>query len=655
MHVPLLHPLCFALALCLIAAAIRAAPSVVPAPVRMDERDGEFTLDAETRLVIAGSPDALAVAEMLAARLRPATGLRLHIEALDGGPWPSNAIVLHRSGNDGDSTDEGYTLDVTPERVLAEAAGRRGLFYATQTLRQLLPPEVEAERPAPDVRWTVPAVDIEDAPRFRWRGHMLDSSRHMQSVAFIKRTLDRMAYHKLNVFHWHIVDDNGWRLESKRYPLLTELGGWRTERDGSRYGGFYSQEEVRDIVRHADERGITVVPEIEMPGHSAGAVAAYPFLSCRPDDRHETPPIGSGMVPVCAGKESSYTFFESILDEAMELFPSEVIHIGGDEVRKDSWRACPHCQAAIKREGLRDEKELQHYFIHRLAEYLKSKGRRLQGWNEIMEGGPLPDGVIMHEWIDPQSGAKAARAGNDVVRSPVAWAYFDYSYDTTPLRKVYDAEPIPPDLSDEEQARILGPHAALWTEWLEGDKDVDDYTWPRLIALAEIAWSPASTRDWDGFLRRMESSHYRRLALSGLGTPGVAPEAIAAHLAEHSSAAPARLIGEWSPDTISESFQMLEWDVTPLISSAGAHIVGLDYESGANALLTEGAWLIEDGREVSHDSGKWTAGPNGDVSRYRLRIVALKPGATYTLRIRGRGDGGRDSRGRVVLRGKGHH
>lgn len=650
-----MHPLVVLLCLCLLAVSVGAAPAIVPAPVHLTEGEGAFTLDADTRILAAGD-DALAVANLLAGYLRPATGLPLPVESARVSDRPANAILLLSGEDSGRLGREGYTLEASPERIVIQAPARAGLLYGAETLRQLLPPEAASPTAVNGVAWTVPAVRVLDYPRFGWRGYMLDSSRHLQTVPFIKRTLDLLAYHKLNVFHWHIVDDNGWRMESKVYPKLTEVGAYRTERDGTRYGGFYTQDEIRDIVAYAAERGITVLPEIEMPGHSAGAIAAYPWLSCRPDDKHVVPPIGGGIIPVCAGKESTYEFFEKILDEAMTLFPSEIVHIGGDEVVKDNWKQCPDCQALMKREGLKDEAQLQHYFINRMAEYLKSKGRRLEGWNEIMQGGPLPDGVVMQQWLDPHSAANAARAGNDVVASPVAWAYFDYSYDTIPMRKVYEAEPIPAGLTPDEQKHILGPQANLWTEWLRNDAEVDGHTWPRLVALSEMAWSPSESRNWDGFVKRLDAAHYRRLALMGLGTPGVSSEEVENHLREYTDEAPGEAIGKWTPEMVSGTeFKDLEWDMTPLVDRGGAYNIRLAYRSGAHGILLEGAWLLEDGKEVAKDVHDGFAGFASRNDRFRLFLHAYRAGAKYTLRVRARGDGGTDSHGETLLRGKGHH
>lgn len=532
-----------ALILALVAALSGAAafggvrPALVPAPAKVAWEDGAFTLDAKTVLLTDGSPEARAVANLLAPTLRTSTGYPLKIR-LRGKAPERNAIILALDAGAAPEVtsplrvEEGYILEISRESARLRAPRRAGLFYAAQTFRQLLPPAIESRSRVKGVAWAAPTGRIEDAPRFVHRGFLVDSSRHIQTLDFLKRTLDRMAYHKMNVFHWHLTDDPGWRLEIRRYPRLTRVGAWRTEPDGARYGGFYTQAQVRDLVRYAAERNITIIPEIEMPGHSAGAVAAYPELSCRPGDPHRVLRVAEGIISVCPGKEGTEVFFQNVLSEVMELFPSRVVHIGGDEVDKAPWRACPDCQAAIRRENLKDEKELQHHFIQRIASFLASKGRRTQGWNEIMEGGGLPEGVVLQQWNDPGSGAVAARAGNDVVVSPIAWAYLDYSYETTPLKSVYEAEVIPRGLTPAQERHILGPQGNLWTEWLQNDARADDLTWPRLIAVAEVGWSPQGARQWEGFAERLRTAHFERLALMGLGVAGETPESIRARLME---------------------------------------------------------------------------------------------------------------------------
>lgn len=630
------------------ATTVPRRPVIVPAPRIATVADGAFPLTAETRIVTDGSDAVQSVASLLAERLRTATGFPLPVQSPRASSAADNTIVLRLGGSDPALGHEGYALEVTPRRVTITAPGHSGLLYGTQTLRQMLPPQVESRTKAAGVAWDIPAGRVYDYPRYPWRGLLVDSSRHIQSVPFLLRTLDLMAYHKMNVFHWHITDDPGWRMESKKYPRLTQVGAWRTERNGDRYGGFYTQDEIRKVVRYAAERGITVVPEIEMPGHSAGALAAYPFLACKPGN-YEVYRVSEGIASVCPGKESTYRFFQEVLDETMTLFPSKIIHIGGDEVDKRPWRECPDCQATIRQHNLADEDALQHHFIKRMAEYLESKGRRLMGWNEIMQGGPLPKGVVMQQWVDPQSGAVAARAGNDVVISPTAWAYFDYSYDTIPLRKVYEAEPTPAGLTPEERKRVLGPQGNLWTETRPTDASVDDYTWPRLIALAEVGWSAPERRDWDDFQSRMRTAHYDRLALRGLGDLALTGDALKARLLAHSVFNAGKPVGTWTPQTVSEAFKDMEWDITPHIAGPGPYEVRMAYDAGASGLQLKGAWLLEDGREVASDIHDGFTGHRAESNRFRLPLEAYKPGARYTVRVRARADAGTDSHGRLWL------
>lgn len=527
---PLLFLLITAVAAAPTLASVEQDVAIVPAPVSVRQSTGPFSLNAATRIVC--PPSARTEAALLAHRLRESTGFPIPVQ-VGVGPVKNSILLTHAA--DRGLPAEGYTLSVDPAGVIIRAPQSAGLFYGTQTLRQLLPPQIESPTPVKGVRWTVAAVDVRDYPRFPLRGFMLDASRHFQSLAFVKRTLDRMAFHKLNHFQWHLTDDNGWRIEIKKYPRLTEVGAWRTESDGSRYGGFYTQDQIREVVKYAADRHITVEPEIEMPGHCAAAVAAYPWLACFPSDTFHVRRVGEQNPDVyCPSKPSTYRFNEDVLKEVMALFPSKAIHIGGDEVPKGRWKQHDADQRTILTEHLKDERGLQHFFVKRIAEFLKVNGRRMQGWNEIMQGGPLPKGVILHQWNSVQSGAEAARAGNDVVCSLTKWYYLDYDYNTTPLSKVYGSEPMPDGLTPDQQKHILGPQANLWTEWRVDDRACDDFIWPRLIALAEVAWSPRASRDWIGFSARLKDHHYDRLAVMGLGTPGAIPPDLKQQLLAHS-------------------------------------------------------------------------------------------------------------------------
>lgn len=526
-----------------------AAVNVVPIPVRCEPDAKPFVLTAKTRILVDHDATAVQTASMLADRLRTASGFPLPVEQAAADTPRGGTIVLTTRDADAKLGAEGYELIVSAESLVIRAPAAAGLFYGTQTLRQLLGPQAESPTKADAASWTVPGVRIWDRPRFAYRGFMLDSSRHLQSEAFVRRTLDLMAYHKLNRFHWHLTDDPGWRIEIRKYPKLTAVGAWRMT-DGQRYGGFFTQEQIRDLVAYAAKRHITIVPEIDMPAHSAAALAAYPHLACVPGEFKVLNPCHGIPDVYCPGKPSTVEFIEAVLTEVMELFPSPVIHIGGDECNKTRWKSCPHCQAVIQREGLSDEDALQSWFTGRIAAFLRSKGRRLMGWNEIMRGGQLPKDAIVHQWNDERAAVEATRAGNDVVVSRATWAYFDHGWDAasvkslfdglkargidatgwgygiTTLRKVYESDPVPADLPAEQARHILGAQAQLWTELRVDDVAADEYIWPRLIALAEVCWSPRERLDWSDFRRRMETAHFRRLAVRGLGAGASSPDVL---------------------------------------------------------------------------------------------------------------------------------
>lgn len=384
------------------------------------------------------------------------------------------------------------------------------------------------------IEMVIPAVQISDEPRFAYRGMHLDVSRHFFPKEFIKRYIDLIAFNKMNTFHWHLVDDQGWRIEIKKYPKLTEIGAWRVDRPGkiwgerkaqkegekATYGGFYTQEDIREIVAYAKDRYITIIPEIEMPAHVMSAIAAYPQLSCTSEKI--TVPPGS-VWPItniyCAGKDSTFLFLEDVLTEVMELFPSEYIHIGGDEATKTSWEQCKDCQKRMKTEDLEDVGELQSYFIKRIEKFLISKGRKLIGWDEILEGGLAPEATVM-SWRGIKGGIAAAKSGHDAVMTPGSHCYFDhYQGDPnvepraiggyTTLKKVYSYEPVPKELNEQEAKHILGAQANVWTEYIYKGENVEYMAVPRMSALAEVVWSPKGNRNWDSFNQRMQKQFSR--------------------------------------------------------------------------------------------------------------------------------------------------
>jgi hexosaminidase len=425
---------------------------------------------------------------------------------------------------------EGYTLDVEKNQIKIVGGGPSGLLYGVMSLRQLLPVQLEkGSRP----NWedvTTDCMHIADKPRFQWRGMHLDVSRHFYPPTFIKKYIDLLATFKMNVFHWHLIDDGGWRLEIKKYPKLTSIGSWRegngkgwdyinlkfAENDGKNqvYGGFYSQADVKEIVAYAQERGVTIVPEIEMPGHALPGPWAYPEVGCTPNAceawKKQTGMFGPNVY--CAGKEKTFQFLNDVLDEVCDLFPSKFIHIGGDEVDKFLWNHCADCQTRMKTEGLKDAHELQSYFIKRIEQHLNARGKRLIGWDEILEGGLAPNASVM-SWRGTDGGIAAAKAGHDVVMSPTSHCYFDYPYSSTSTQLVYSYEPIPDALTPEEGKRVLGAQGNVWTEWMDDSRRVEKMAYPRAAALAEVLWSPKAGRSWGEFQGRMRHAMARMDAL----------------------------------------------------------------------------------------------------------------------------------------------
>lgn len=500
--------------------------ALVPQPVEVLEQAGQFEL--RPGAAIRCPPEILATGRVLAAYLRPATGFELPVAA---GPAAAGDIVLGLAAG-GRGTAEGYELEVTPTTVRLTGDSGKGLFWGLQTLRQLLPPAIYRAAPMPGP-WVLPAVRIKDQPRFRWRGMHLDCSRHFLPKEFVKKFIDLLALHKLNTLHWHLTDDQGWRLEIRRYPRLAEVAAWRDQTmlghhnnqprrfDNTRHGGFYTQEDVREIVAYAAQRHIVIVPEIEMPGHSQAVLAAYPELGCTggPYQVRQVWAISEDVL--CAGNEKVFAFIEDVLDEVLELFPGEFIHVGGDECLKPRWQACPRCQARIAAEGLKDEHELQSYFIRRVERFLNSRGRRLIGWDEILEGGLAPNASVM-SWRGIEGGVKAAQAGHDVVFATNQFTYFDHYQSADPWReplaiggclplaKAYSHEPVPATFTPEQAAHVLGAQGQLWTEYLADPKQVEYMAFPRLTALAEVAWTPAARKDYGDYLARL-AAHLRRL------------------------------------------------------------------------------------------------------------------------------------------------
>ncbi len=510
---------------------------LVPMPHSVKYLDGVFTMDTSTVLLI-DDGDHAGNLDFSAGVLIRAIGTLLpdppDVRQSEDQAGAGNAIILRLDGSI--ENNEGYRISIGPEQIMLAAKAPAGIFYAAQTLIQLLP-MVPSREPG---GITLPCMDIEDHPGFAWRGMHLDVSRHFFPADSVRRFIDFLAMHKMNIFHWHLTDDQGWRIEIKRHPELTGTGAWREDtrdrewsydqfpvREGRPvYGGYYTQEEIREIVTYATERHITIVPEIDVPGHSWAALLAYPHLSCSgvPYYHSQSDPF-SFTDPFCAGNPGTYQLLEDVFSEVIDLFPSQYIHLGGDEAKKSPWETCGKCRKIMDANGLADTGELQRYFIDRIGAFITSKGRRYIGWDEILEGG-LPEHAAVMSWRGEEGGIEAARRGNPVVMVPSHTLYFNRSqFDAalegrpgglvTSLKDVYRYNPVPGELAGKERALVLGVQGCLWTEHIQTWQDVQMMLFPRLLALAEIAWNPTENRDFDTFSVRV-MNHCQRLDAAGI-------------------------------------------------------------------------------------------------------------------------------------------
>jgi hexosaminidase len=514
-----------------------SALAVIPRPVQMNRGTGSFVFSPGTAVVTDRATRDIGY--QLADGLAPATGFRLAVSGTVGTATRVVSVrldpALARLG------EEGYRLSVTPARITIRAFRPAGAFYAVQTLRQLLPPDNFRQAAVTGVSWAVPAVEIEDMPRFGWRGAHLDVSRSFMPKEFVKKYIDLLALHKLNRFHWHLTDDQGWRIEIKKYPLLTAVGAWRRNSlvgvqhnyadttqwvyDNVPHGGFYTQDDVREVVAYAKARFITVVPEIEMPGHAQAAIAAYPWLG---NTGAQLEVLGHWGVDenIMNPSDSAIHFMQDVLTEVLALFPGHWIHTGGDEAPKAQWAASPVAQARIKQLGLHSENELQSWLTAQMSQWLAARGRALIGWDEILEGGMeglAPNAVVM-SWRGIEGGIAAARAGHDVVMTPTSNTYFDYYQSQNraaeplaiggflPLDSVYAYEPVPAALTPEQGAHVLGTQGQIWTEYQRNPRNVEFMVFPRLVALAEVAWTPREQKNFADFRARL-ARHVLRLGI----------------------------------------------------------------------------------------------------------------------------------------------
>lgn len=496
--------------------------NIVPQPNQLVPKEGRFELSNKVRLVVpSDAPEVKKVADGFAEQLKQTAGISLkEAESVDG--KPAISFVLQEG-----MPKEGYKLSVTPTLITVTASQPNGFFYGVQTIYQLLPPAVYGKELKKKADWSVPAVEIEDAPRFVHRGLMLDVCRHYAPIEYIYKFIDLLAMNKMNVFHWHLTDDQGWRIEIKKYPKLTEIGSKRVEGEGTEHSGYYTQEEIKDIVKYAADHFITVVPELELPGHEMAAIAAYPELSCKGEAG--TPRVIWGVedIVMCPGKEDMFKFLEDVIDEMVPLFPSEYFHIGGDECPKTSWKNCPLCQQRIRKEGLTTDKnhsaeeKLQSYVIQRMEKYLATKGKKIIGWDEILEGGLAPSATVM-SWRGEDGGIAAASMNHTVIMTPGGnGMYLDaYQGDSkiepvtiggyTTLEKTYSYNPVPDTLAAMGKGDyVLGVQGNTWSEYMYSEAIREYMTFPRIIAVAEIGWTNLDRKDYKDFERRINNAYVR--------------------------------------------------------------------------------------------------------------------------------------------------
>ena len=520
--------------LCIVTLSVYAQVHIIPQPSNISIHDGYFIFNPKINIYYK-EKNTSEISQYLSDQLNNLYGVQLNIKNSE--PYPNEKIILITE--DLSFPKEGYELTVTATTIQLKGTPN-GLFYAVQSLLQLFP----AERITTTI--LIPTLQIVDNPRFQYRGLHLDVGRHFMPVSFIKKYIDYIAFHKMNYFHWHLTEDQGWRIEIKKYHNLTKIGSMRNGtiigrypgkgNDNIKYGGFYTQEQVKEIVKYASDRFITIIPEIELPGHSSAAIASYPSLSCFPDEptkifenmiSEESKKLKGKLVQetwgvfddvFCAGKDATFDFLQNVIDELIPLFPGKYFHVGGDECPKANWKRCPNCQQRMKENNLKDEHELQSYFIQRMEKYLNQKGKTLIGWDEILEGGLAPKAIVM-SWRGEAGGIAAAKEKHEVIMTPGNPVYFDHTQTRTedsvtiggynPLTKVYAYEPIPKELTEEEAKYVLGAQANVWTEYMKNEQKIEYMLFPRLSALSEVLWSPKEKRNWNDFENRLKTQYKR--------------------------------------------------------------------------------------------------------------------------------------------------
>lgn len=512
------------LAVAALSAAVAAQPryNIIPQPVSLEEKEGEFRFRTNTVIAVPeGEERMLEIAEDFAARMRCVSGMKLQVAAgADAG-----GIVFRKVEG---MADEAYALSVTPARITVSATTPTGIFYGLQTVCQLLPAQVYGEKRAGGVRWVVPCCEIEDEPRFSYRGILLDCGRYFMPKETIFRFIDVMAMHKQNMFHWHLTQDQGWRIEIKKYPRLTEVGAWRKQTDGYKndvkdpnpHGGFYTQDDAREVVEYARRKCVTVIPEIGLPGHATAAIAAYPELSCFPDREYEVATTWGIKKDVFCPSAATFGFLEDVFTELFDIFPSPYYNIGGDEVPRDRWKESPYVQDFMKVMGMESEDEVQIFFVRRMARFLHEKGgKQVIGWDEIIDGGYVPGTTVM-SYRGHNPAIRAARLGMNTIVAANRWNYLDYYQEDPakepkgqglflPLSKVYNYFPVPDTIEVDIRQRFIGQQGCVWGEYCPDGERAEYLAFPRAVAMSEVTWCDRPAKDWDSFCRRMPKSFER--------------------------------------------------------------------------------------------------------------------------------------------------
>ncbi len=498
--------------------------NIIPQPVVVQENVGFFRVDSDTRILY--DSEFKNIVYYLITMIKISSGYNL-----ESGIYKkeeTNSIILIHDSRTDRIQKEGYILEVSSENITIRSESSNGIFYGIQSLRQLFPREIETKEKSLGIDWKVKCLIVEDYPRFAWRGFMFDEGRHFHGIKVVKRLLDLLALYKMNKFHWHLTDDQGWRIEIKKYPKLVEIGSKRKktqtggiksfltrQKNNKTHEGYYTQEEIIEIVNYAKNLFIDVIPEIDIPGHSMAAIASYPEYSCTGGPFEVATTWGIKKDVLCVGKEGTYEFIQNILLEIMKIFPYHVLHIGGDEVPKSRWKNCIDCQTRRKKVNISDEDQLQDYFIDRVTNFLVKNGRTPMGWNEVLHDGLLPEMIGQHWLKGDELVEQHLKSGRKFVISRFFYYYLDYDYLMTPLSKTYNFEPIPSTLDPEFHENILGVEAPLWTEWIPNQKRIDWQTFPRLIAVSETAWTKISNKNYKSFKRRLDF-HLKRLDLLGV-------------------------------------------------------------------------------------------------------------------------------------------